>query len=68
MKSVIKYIIPLLCSGMIIALCICLITSKHIPCERTLSLTRQSVIREDVHFSFLKDVVAKFLPVADFFN
>lgn len=68
MKSLIKYIIPLLCSGMIIAICICLTTRKSVPDRKALSLPQQSCIREDIHFSFLKDVVAKVLPIADFLN
>jgi hypothetical protein len=68
MKSFIKHIIPLLCGGMIIAICICLIVREAVPYKKALSLASQPSVHEDIHFSFLKDVAAKWLPVADFFN
>jgi len=70
MRSSLKYITPLLMSGVIIAACKTYLNnkaSKTVPVTN-IAIARQATIRQEFHFSFLKDVASKLLPAAVFFQ
>lgn len=71
MKPLIKYITLLLCGGVIIAVYTNLSaakTAKAVMVVKKDTVFHSAIIHDDFQFSFLKDVAAKLLPVAGFFN
>lgn len=69
MKSILRQITLLICSGVIIPLC-CqsdVATNRRVP-PAHIEVSAKNSISDAAHFSFIHDVAAKAIPFLDFFN